>query len=96
MKTLTHIYTEHSNNLLFLLFPFFRLLKKQLFEQSLFNRLYSIRMSPDEENKEGVTVLKTQYRMAKAICEWPSKYFYDGKMVTAESLIRHGPCNEYR
>lgn len=96
MKTLTHIYTEHSKNLLFLLFPFFRLPKKQLFEQSLFNRLYSIRMSPDEENKEGVTVLKTQYRMAKAICEWPSKYFYDGKMVTAESLIRHGPCNEYR
>ena len=27
MKTLTHIYTEHSNNLLFLLFPFFRLSK---------------------------------------------------------------------
>ncbi|EFX90208.1 hypothetical protein DAPPUDRAFT_94481 [Daphnia pulex] len=69
--------------------------KKQLFEQSLFHRLCSIRMSPDEENK-GVTVLKTQYRMAKAICEWPSKYFYDGKLVTAESLIRHGPCNEYR
>jgi superfamily I DNA and/or RNA helicase len=48
-------------------------------------------MSPDEENKEGVTVIKTQYRIAKAVCKWPSKYFYDGKLVTAESLIRHGP-----
>jgi hypothetical protein len=48
------------------------------------------------ENDEGVMMLDTQYRMASSICEWPSKYFYGGKLMTAESLLRNGPCFDYR
>ncbi len=53
-------------------------------------------MITNRENEEGVMMLNTQYRMAPSICEWPSKYFYGGKLVTAEGLIRNGPCYEYR
>ncbi|XP_046652197.1 uncharacterized protein LOC124343119 isoform X5 [Daphnia pulicaria] len=69
---------------------------KNRFDQSLFNRFYSNRMITNRENEEGVMMLNTQYRMAPSICEWPSKYFYGGKLVTAEGLIRNGPCYEYR
>ncbi|KAI9555294.1 hypothetical protein GHT06_017809 [Daphnia sinensis] len=66
------------------------------FDQSLFNRFYSSRSSNISEDEEGVLMLDTQYRMAPSICEWPSKYFYGGKLVTAENLPRSGPCYEYR
>ncbi|KAK4022260.1 hypothetical protein OUZ56_007739 [Daphnia magna] len=66
------------------------------FDQSLFNRFYSSRSSTNSEDEEGVLMLDTQYRMAPSICEWPSKYFYGGKLVTAENLPRTGPCYEYR
>ncbi|XP_057368636.1 uncharacterized protein LOC130689698 isoform X2 [Daphnia carinata] len=65
------------------------------FDQSLFNRFYSSRSSTNSE-EEGVLMLNTQYRMAPSICEWPSKYFYGGKLVTAENLPRTGPCYDYR
>ncbi|XP_046463247.1 uncharacterized protein LOC124209338 isoform X2 [Daphnia pulex] len=66
--------------------------QKKGFAQSLFNRFYSVR----DENKDGVIMLTTQYRMVSSICEWPSRYFYAGKLETDESLIRNGPCHEYR
>ena len=53
-------------------------------------------MSADNENNESVMMLNTQYRMASSICEWPSKYFYGGKLVTAPNLLRTGPCYDYR
>lgn len=53
-------------------------------------------MSVTGENAEPVMMLDTQYRMAPSICEWPSKYFYGGKLKTADNLLRKGPCHDYR
>ncbi len=53
-------------------------------------------MSSDQPTNEPVMMLNTQYRMAPSICEWPSKYFYGGALVTAASLARTGPCYDYR
>lgn len=53
-------------------------------------------MTATEENTEPVMMLDTQYRMAPSICEWPSKYFYGGKLKTAANLPRTGPCYDYR
>jgi hypothetical protein len=60
----------------------------------MFNRLHTTRLVVNQEN-EGVIMLTTQYRMTSSICEWPTRYFYGGKIITAESLIRNGPY-EYR
>jgi hypothetical protein len=85
-----------QNIFYFFIFCSFQVAAKNRFDQSLFNRFYSNRMITNRENEEGVMMLNTQYRMAPSICEWPSKYFYGGKLVTAEGLIRNGPCYEYR
>ncbi|EFX89072.1 hypothetical protein DAPPUDRAFT_310816 [Daphnia pulex] len=69
--------------------------QKKRFDQSLFNRLHASRLLVNQES-EGVIMLNTQYRMASSICEWPSRYFYGGKIVTAEGLKRNGPCYDYR
>lgn len=53
-------------------------------------------MSGTGENAEPVMMLDTQYRMASSICEWPSKYFYGGKLKTAADLNKTGPCHDYR
>jgi superfamily I DNA and/or RNA helicase len=50
---------------------------------SLYSRLYSI----FKQRKNGsVTMLKTQYRMHSAICQFPSAFFYENRLNTHYSV----------
>ncbi|XP_030838153.1 helicase with zinc finger domain 2-like [Strongylocentrotus purpuratus] len=44
-----------------------------------------------EKYKEKAEMLTTQHRMHHRICEFPSSAFYNGKLRTAESVMRRGP-----
>lgn len=46
------------------MFSFKQYAARNRFDQSLFNRFYSSRLSTNSEDEEGVLMLDTQYRMA--------------------------------
>ena len=60
----------------------FQTASKNGFAPSLFNRLHQTR----ELVEDGVIMLNVQYRMASEICNWPSEFFYGGKLLTSGDI----------
>lgn len=58
------------------------------FGRSLFERFY--KYFQQNHKSDVILMLNEQYRMHKEICEFPSKIFYDGKLLTSNT-IADGP-----
>ncbi|CAF1447989.1 unnamed protein product, partial [Didymodactylos carnosus] len=60
--------------------------KEYNLSQSLYLRLYSI-LNDVENINSPVSMLRVQYRMHPEICQWPSEFFYNNRLLTHPTIV---------